>query len=434
MKARNASIKVEAMIDAQEEQRQCRGCGNPLPSPFFDLGKMPLANSYLASDKDCACERQLPLAVVYCESCHLVQLAETVNPDDMFLEYAYFSSYSRSFLEHARLMAESLVESFALGPDSRVLEIASNDGYLLGYFKQRGPKVLGIDPARNIVAEAIRQGIPTLCRFFNKDLVAEIVANFGKADLILGNNVLAHVPEINDFLGAVAACLKPDGAAVFEFPYVGELLDKGEFDTIYHEHVFYFSLNALRILVERARLELFDVSRQSVHGGSLRLSLQLPGVRPIGEAVIAMLNEEDRIGLTRRSRYSALAQRARNLKDQLRSMLSEIKAAGNRIAAYGAPAKGNTLLNYCGIGRDLLDFTVDRSPHKQGKRLPGSHLEIMAPEELLVRRPEYTVILPWNIADEIIGQQEAYLRAGGKFIVPVPSPRVVEASSESRRA
>jgi SAM-dependent methyltransferase len=407
--------------------QSCLGCGVSLPSPFLDLGPTPLANAYLATEQDRGNEETFPLAVVYCDSCHLVQLCSTVNPEKMFAEYPYFSSYSESFVEHARLMAESFIDRFGLAPGSCVLEIASNDGYLLRHFKQRDIEVLGIDPARNIAAEANRQGIPTLCRFFNEEVVPDIVRSHGKADLMLGNNVLAHVPEINGFLSAVASCIKPDGAAVFEFPYLRELLDKVEFDTIYHEHVFYFSLSAIRILIQRAGLELFDVMVQTVHGGSLRVFLQLPGARSIGQRVVRMLNEEARVGLTSRARYSSLGQQVRGLKAQLVSMLVEMKDSGKRIAAYGAPAKGNTLLNYCGIGRDLLDFTVDRSPHKQGKLLPGSHLPILSPEELLLRMPEYTLILPWNIADEIIEQQEPYLRTGGRFIVPVPSPLVIEA-------
>ena len=371
-----------------------------------------------------------PLAVAYCETCHLVQLLDTVRPEKIFCEYAYFSTYSESFLEHARIMAQALSDRLSLNSISRILEIASNDGYLLRHFKQRGMEVLGVDPAQNIAAEANKQGIPTLCRFFNRDLAFDIVQGFGKADLIVGNNVLAHVPEINNFLLAVADCLKAEGAVVFEFPYVRELLDEVEFDTIYHEHVFYLSLSAIQILADRAGLELFEVIRQPVHGGSLRVFLQHPRVRPVAGSVTRMLSEETRIGLTSSARYASLAPQASKLKYQLRSMLCEIKAAGKRIAVYGAPAKGNTLLNFCGIGRDLLDFTVDRSPHKQGRLLPGSHLPILPPEELLARMPEFTVILPWNIAREIIEQQKEYLQRGGRFIVPVPRPRVVESAAD----
>jgi SAM-dependent methyltransferase len=422
--------ETRKQCERNDRKPKCLGCGDFLPKPFLDLGRTPLANSFLKASTDCAGEQMFPLAVAYCETCHLVQLLDTVRPEKIFCEYAYFSTYSEGFLEHARIMAQALSDRLSLNSSSRILEIASNDGYLLRHFKQRGMEVLGVDPAQNIAAEANKQGIPTLCRFFNRDLAFDIVQGFGKADLIVGNNVLAHVPEINNFLLAVADCLKAEGAVVFEFPYVRELLDEVEFDTIYHEHVFYLSLSAIQILADRAGLELFEVIRQPVHGGSLRVFLQHPQARPVAGSVTRMLSEETRIGLTSGARYAALAPQASKLKYQLRSMLCEIKADGKRIAAYGAPAKGNTLLNFCGIGRDLLDFTVDRSPHKQGRLLPGSHLPILPPEELLARMPEFTVILPWNIAREIIEQQKAYLQRGGRFIVPVPRPRVVESAAD----
>lgn len=406
----------------------CLGCGGASPAVFLDLGRTPLANSYLPAEVDCGGEESFPLAVAYCVSCHLVQLAATVRPDKLFSEYAYFSSYSESFLEHARRMAESYIESFSLRPGSRVLEIASNDGYLLQYFKRRDIAVLGIEPAANIALVARGRGIPTLECFFEPVAVPTILEAFGRADLIAGNNVLAHVPEINGFLNAVAGCLRPGGVAAFEFPYLRDLLDKVEFDTIYHEHVFYYSLSAIRNLARRAGLEIWDVIPQPVHGGSLRVLLQHPGMRPIESRVAVMLEEEGKSGLTSSARYASFGQQVSALKDRLCSMLGEIKRSGKRIAAYGAPAKGNTLLNYCGIGRDMIEFTVDRSPHKQGKLLPGSHLPILPPAELLSRMPDYALILPWNIADEIISQQVAYQRAGGRFIVPVPTPRLIEQS------
>jgi hypothetical protein len=373
--------ETRKQCERNDRKPKCLGCGDFLPKPFLDLGRTPLANSFLKASTDCASEQMFPLAVAYCETCHLVQLLDTVRPEKIFCEYAYFSTYSEGFLEHARIMAQALSDRLSLNSSSRILEF-------------------------------------------------DIVQGFGKADLIVGNNVLAHVPEINNFLLAVADCLKAEGAVVFEFPYVRELLDEVEFDTIYHEHVFYLSLSAIQILADRAGLELFEVIRQPVHGGSLRVFLQHPQARPVAGSVTRMLSEETRIGLTSGARYAALAPQASKLKYQLRSMLCEIKADGKRIAAYGAPAKGNTLLNFCGIGRDLLDFTVDRSPHKQGRLLPGSHLPILPPEELLARMPEFTVILPWNIAREIIEQQKAYLQRGGRFIVPVPRPRVVESAAD----
>jgi SAM-dependent methyltransferase len=347
----------------------------------------------------------------------------------MFGEYLYFSSYSDSFLNHAYRMANEMIQRFGLDSTSRVLEVASNDGYLLQYFLQRGVRVLGVEPARNVAAEATRKGIPTLTCFFGPEVVAQIQTRFGSADLIIGNNVLAHVPAINDFLSAVAACLKLDGAALFEFPHIKELLDKTEFDTIYHEHVFYYSLSAVQVLARRAGLELFDVELQPVHGGSLRIFLQHSGRRPVAARVEATLKQERDEGLTTADHFVSFGLQVEALKRRLVNMLQQLRSSGNRLAAYGAPAKGNTLLNFCGIGPELLEFTVDRSPHKQGMLLPGSHLPILAPDELTARRPDYAVILPWNIAGEIVEQQREYLRAGGRFIVPIPEPRILEHSA-----
>lgn len=407
------------------KEKICLGCSGKLPEPFLDLGKTPLANAYIGPKHVHLPEVTFPLAVAYCPACHLVQLTDLVPPEKMFSEYLYFSSYSDSFLAHARDMTQSLIERFHLTGKSRVMEIGSNDGYLLQYFQQRGIPVLGVEPAKNIATEAERRGIPTLNRFFGSTAIQEIVGNFGMADLIIGNNVLAHVPTINDFLKAVKACLKPNAVAVFEFPYLKELLDKTEFDTIYHEHVFYFSLSAIKNLAERAGLELFDATPQSVHGGSLRIFLQYKGARPITTAVGVLLSEEKASGLTNSESYASFSRDVATLKQELLGMLRGLKELGKRLAAYGAPAKGNTLLNYCGIGTDLLDFTVDRSPHKQGLFTPGSRLPIRPPEDLPKLMPDYTVILPWNIADEIIAQQKDYLHKGGHFIIPVPKPRIV---------
>ena len=411
----------------QAEARRCLGCGGAAPPIFLDLGRTPLANSYVRAEDAERADETFPLAVAYCEGCHLVQLAETVSPEKMFSEYAYFSSYSESFLAHARRMADSYIERFGLTSESRVLEIASNDGYLLQYFKRRGIGVLGVEPAGNIARVARERGIPTMECFFEAGAVGAILSEFGDADLIAGNNVLAHVPAINGFLSAVAAALKPRGVAAFEFPYIGELLANAEFDTIYHEHVFYYSLSAIEGLARRAGLEVFDVERTAVHGGSVRVFMRHQGRAPIVSAAAELLEEEKANGLLSFERYRSFGREVAKLKERLCGMLGGLKADGRRIAAYGAPAKGNTLLNYCGIGRETLEFTVDRSPHKQGKLLPGSHLSILAPEELLGRKPDYALILPWNIAGEIVGQQRDYVRAGGRFIVPVPIPRVLEA-------
>ena len=407
------------------KETNCLGCGGALPDAFLDLGNNPLANAYVRPEHAHLREETFPLAVAFCSECYLVQLMHRVPPIEMFDEYLYFSSYSDSVLAHARSMAETLTKQFRLGPTSHVLEIASNDGYLLQYFLERGIPVLGVEPASNIAAWAESRGIPTLQRFFGLNVVGEIREKLGQADLVIGNNVLAHVPTINDFLQAVKACLKPTGTAVFEFPYVKELLERIEFDTIYHEHVFYFSLTAIKNLVERAELELVDVSHQPVHGGSLRIFFTHKNAQSVAPLVPVMLDQEQASGLTTVQRHAAFRDDVQALKKALLGMLRGLKASGKRLAACGAPAKGNTLLNYCGIGTDLLEFTVDRSPHKQGLLLPGSRVPIRHPQVLTEEMPDYTMILPWNIAEEIIDQQKEYRHRGGKFIIPIPQPVIV---------
>jgi len=406
--------------------RACLGCAAALGEPFLDLGVQPLANALVRPEDAARPEPRLPLAVAYCARCHLVQLTQTAPPETLFGDYVYFSSYSESFLAHARAMAEALVSRFELGPGRRLLEIASNDGYLLGFVQERGVPVLGIEPARNVAEVARARGIPTLARFFGPDAVDEIVRDFGRAHVIVGNNVLAHVPGINPFLEAVAACLTPDGAAVFEFPYLGELLARTAFDTIYHEHVFYYSLAAVARLAGRAGLEVFDVERQAVHGGSLRVFLQRAGARPIAAAVGRLAGEETAAGLTSAARYAGFSGEVRRVCVALPALLRRLRGEGRRLAAYGAPAKGTVLLNACGIGTDLLEFTVDRSPHKQGRLMPGVRLPIRPAEDLVKAMPDVTLLLAWNLADEIVAQQGEYLRRGGRFLVPIPVPRLLE--------
>lgn len=403
----------------------CRGCGGVTPAPFLDLGRTPLANAFVHPERVQAPEPTFPLAVTHCPRCQLVQLTEVVAPEVLFREYVYFSSYSETFLAHARAMAAALAKRLRLRKGSRVLEIASNDGYLLQHFVARGMRVLGVEPATNVAAAAGARGIPTLGRFFDGAAATEIRATFGAADVVIGNNVLAHVPAVNEFLAAVATCLDGDGTAVFEFPYVRDLLDSVEFDTIYHEHVFYYSLSAVTALTGRAGLDVVDVAREPIHGGSLRVFLRHAGTAAAANAVAEMLAEERAAGLTDPTRYGAFSRDVIALQNELRALLRALRAAGKRIAAYGAPAKGTTLLNTCRIGRDLLDFTVDRSPHKQGLLIPGVRLPVRAPETLLAEMPDYTLILPWNLADEIVAQQEAYVARGGRFIVPIPKPRVL---------
>ncbi|MBI2899902.1 MAG: class I SAM-dependent methyltransferase [Planctomycetes bacterium] len=401
----------------------CLGCGATLPKPFLDLGTMPLANALVRPEDAAKPEPTHPLAVALCSSCRLVQLTHRVPPEELFADYPYFSAFSESFLAHARRMTDALCVRFS---PRRVLEIASNDGYLLQYFAQRGVSVLGVEPARNVARAAEERGVPTLTRFFGPDAVGEILERFGPADLVIGNNVLAHVPAINGFLDATRRCLGPSGVAVFEFPHLLELLARIEFDTVYHEHVFYYSLSAVKTLAERAGLSLFDVEAHPVHGGSLRVFLS-PSARDAEGRVSALLDRERAEGLRSPERYESFGRTVAALREALRSRLRERKDAGKRLAAYGAPAKGNVLLNYCGIGRDLLDFTVDRSPHKQGMFLPGSRLPVRPPAALLEEMPDCTLLLPWNLENEIVAQQREYLDRGGRFLVPIPYPREVAA-------
>jgi hypothetical protein len=406
-------------------RRACRGCAAPLEPPFLDLGAQPLANALLRPGDLTGPEPRFPLAVAYCAGCHLVQLTETAPPEALFGDYLYFSSYSDLFLAHAAAMADALVERFGLAPGRRLLEVASNDGYLLQFVRARGIPVLGVEPARNVAEVARARGIPTLARFFGPDLVDEIVRDFGRPDVLVGNNVLAHVPDVNGFLAAVAACLARDGAAVFEFPYLGDLLATTAFDTIYHEHVFYYSLTAVSGLAARAGLEVFDVERQAVHGGSLRVFLQHAGARPVGPSVARLARAEREAGLTGPTRYAGFSHAVRQLCDDLVGLLRRLRREGRRLAAYGAPAKGTVLLNACTIGVDLLEFTVDRSPHKQGRLIPGARLPIRPPGDLAKEMPDFAVLLAWNLVDEVVAQQADYLARGGAFIVPVPRPRVV---------
>lgn len=398
---------------------RCRGCCAPLPAPFLDLGALPLANALVDPAHADVPDSLHPLAVCRCTACHLVQLTDEVPPADLFSEYTYFSSFSDSFVEHARRLADELCGRFSLGPHSTVLEVASNDGYFLQHLRHRAVRVLGVEPAANVAEAARNRGVNTLARFFGPEVVDEVQATLGPADVVVGNNVLAHVPAINDFLRAVRACLKPSGWAVFEFPWLVELLRRGEFDTIYHEHVFYYSLHAVDALLRRADLHLADASLQPVHGGSLRVFAARE--RPARSAgVESLLRLEHEAAMDTAEPYLRFGQAAGELRDRLRERLSELTGRGLILGAYGAPAKGNILLNYCGVGRDVVRFTVDRNPVKQGRLLPGSRIPVLAPEELVRRRPDVALLLPWNIADEIVAQQQDYLRAGGRFLMPVP--------------
>ena len=402
------------------EARNCRGCGGLLPPPFLNLESTPLANSYVKEDSPP--EELFPLAVSFCGKCYLAQLTHHIRPSEIFSDYAYFSSYSTSFLEHAKKTVEDLNIEYHLN-DKHVMEIGSNDGYLLQYVKSFD--ILGIEPASNIADAATKKGIPTLNKFFGTDLIKEILGSFGQSDVIIGNNVLAHVPQINDFVQAVAECLKSDGVATFEFPYLFMLMNKMEFDTIYHEHVFYYSILALKNIFQYHKLEIFNVKFSSVHGGSIRIFVGHEGSHPI-QSIVSYYEMIERChGMDDYDAYYQFAARVGDVKARLRGLIGDLHWRGKSIAAYGAPAKGNTLLNYCSLGKDIIDFTVDISPHKQGFLLPGTRIPIYPREHLLKSMPDYTILLPWNVKDEIMSQQSEYLAKGGQFIIPIPTPRVI---------
>jgi SAM-dependent methyltransferase len=406
----------------------CRSCGHKGLATVLSLGRTPLANALLSGDQLHRPEPTYPLDLAFCPGCSLVQIEQTVPPEQLFREYVYFSSFSSTMLRHAQDLAGELVEGRRLGPASLVVEAASNDGYLLQYYQERQVPVLGIEPAVNVarVARDVR-GVPTVSEFFGRDLAARLRAEGRRADVFHAHNVLAHVPDLNGFVEGIGVLLKDDGVAVIEVPYVKEMLENCEFDTIYHEHIFYFSLTALDRLFRRHGLVIHDARRVAIHGGTLRLyaSPQGAGV-PVSDNVTALLQEEAGWGVDRLSSYQGFAGRVQALKASLCDLLKRLKGQGKRLAAYGASAKGSTLLNYFGIGAETLDFVIDRSTVKQGRYTPGTRLPICPPERLLEARPDYVLLLTWNFAEEIFDQQIEYLKAGGRFVIPVPEVRVVE--------
>lgn len=422
------SITPQNLCDkvAVANQPCCRFCGTKLAHTFVDLGMSPLCESYVSADRLNQMEPFYPLHVYVCENCFLVQLEAYVTPEHIFSNYAYFSSYSDSWLTHSKKYTNQMVERFGISASSFVVELASNDGYLLQYFVEKNVPVLGIEPAANVAAVAVERGVPTLVRFFGRETARDLVDSEKQADLLLGNNVLAQVPDINDFVAGMKILLKPDGVITMEFPHLQRLMEENQFDTIYHEHFSYFSLLTVEKIFAAHGLTLFDVEELPTHGGSLRVFVRHveDSSKSITSRVVDLYKREVSAGFTKMETYSRFAEQVEETKRKLLEFLIQARRSGKRIAGYGAPGKGNTLLNYCAIRSDFLDYTVDRNPRKHGRFLPGTHVPIFSPERIRETRPDYLLILPWNLKDEII-KQNAFIREwGGKFVVPIPEVQI----------
>lgn len=400
---------------------KCRFCGKELKHIFLDLGVSPLANSYVPIDKSDAGEVFLPLKVEVCDECFLVQLREYESPKNIFSEYAYLSSFSTSWVEHAKNYVDMITEEEGLNDQSQVIEIASNDGYLLQFFKEKNIPTLGIEPSGNVAEIAKSKGIETIVEFFGAELATDLKNNNRTADLIVGNNVLAHVPDLNGFVEGVNILLKEDGIATFEFPYLIDLMRYNQFDTIYHEHFSYFSFFAVNRVFASHGMKIFKVDRLDTHGGSLRIYACHSGSsRTIENSVRLLIEEEKSEGIDNIAIYETFMNKVEALKIDILSFLIDAKKEGKKVCGYGAPAKGNTLLNYCGVGTELLDFTVDKNPLKQNTYLPGCRIPVMDIEQIEKYKPDYLVILPWNIKDEIVKQEEGIREWGGKFVTFIP--------------
>jgi len=417
--------------DARAASGACRLCGAGLKHSLVDLGKSPLCETFLDARQIDMMEPFFPLHVLVCDSCWLVQLKEYVAADGIFTEhYPYFSSYSTSWVEHARRYCEMITERRGLTAESFVVEIACNDGYLLQHFPPLGvTNILGVEPTANTAEVAKGKGIAVTVDFFGVALAKKIEAEKGKADLILGNNVLAHVPDLNDFVGGAKALLKQSGVITFEFPHLQNLIEQNQFDTIYHEHFCYFSAIAIEAIAKKHGLVFFDVKEIPTHGGSLRVFLAHEGEQDVSQAVRDLIAREERLGYKTLELYAAYEEQVKATKRKLLAFLIEAKNAGKRVVGYGAPGKGNTLLNYCGIGPDFIDFTVDRNPHKHGRFTPGTHIPVLPVEALDAARPDYVLILPWNLRKEIVAQMRHIGQWGGKFVVPIPEATIIDPES-----
>jgi hypothetical protein len=422
-----STARYERAAD-QAAQAACRFCSEPLSTTFVDLGMSPPCQTHIEPHELNHMERFYPLHAWVCNRCYLVQLEEYVSPDAIFSDYAYFSSYSDSWVEHARLYTQSMTQRLALGAKSLVMEIASNDGYLLQHFVKAGIPCRGIEPAANVAQAAIAKGIATTVKFFGRKSATEVAREFGQPDLLLGNNVLAHVPDINDFVGGMKILLKAGGVLTMEFPHLLKLMDENQFDTIYHEHFSYLSFATVEKIFAHHGLRLFDVDEIPTHGGSLRIyGCHADDTSHQNTAAVARLRQHEiQRGLQDLSTYAEFETKVKATKRKLLRFLVDARDQGKSVVGYGAPGKGNTLLNYCGIRTDLLDYTVDRSPHKQGRYTPGTHIPILAPERIAETRPDYVLLLPWNLQHEIT-QKMAFIREwGGRFVVPIPSVRVLD--------
>jgi C-methyltransferase C-terminal domain/Putative zinc binding domain/Methyltransferase domain len=410
------------------DRSRCRFCGTPLKHTFVDLGMSPLCESFVPAERVNEMEAFYPLHVYVCDGCWLVQLQEYVSREDIFTEYAYFSSYSTSWLEHCRKYCDQMVARFGLDAASQVIEVASNDGYALQYFVERGVPSLGIEPAVNVAKVAVEKGVPTRVAFFGRDTARQFVAEGMQADLLFGKNVLAQVHDINDFVGGMKIVLAPQGVITIEFPHLERLVAENQYDTIYHEHFSYFSFLSAQTIFAAHGLTLFDVEELKSHGGSLRIYARHTEdeSKPVTERARALAERERAAGTSGLDYYRSFADRVQETKRALLEFLIRARRDGKKVVGYGAPGKGNTLLNYCGIRTDFLDYTVDRNPYKHGRFTPGTHIPIYAPERIAETRPDYIVILPWNLQDEIVAQL-AYARAwGARFVVPIPGVRIFE--------